>query len=319
MLRALVIAALVGALALAGGAAGPQAAPRAEAGCELLPAADAFHQRVDSLPEAPDSDAIIARILADGGDHLHPDFGSDPRYGIPFEVVGPRQRRVPVRIGAYRAESDPGRQPIPRDARVEGGRRSDGDRHVLVLQRRGPGRPCRLVELYRAFPRKGRRNRWRADQVSVFNLGRALPQRPLGWTSADAAGLPILPGLVRRSEVRRGVIDHAIRITFERTRRAYALPATHFASSDCHPHRPPMGMRLRLRGNYPLAGMSAPARVVAEALKRYGAIVADNGSNFYITGASSRRWDDEALADLKDVPGSAFEVVDTGAPLTDGC
>ena len=292
-------------------------------GCELLPAADAFHQRVDTMDVAANSDAVIERILADGGDRLHPDFGSNPRYGIPFEVVRPRQRKVPVRIRAYPDESDRGRQPIPRDARIEGGRRSDGDRHVLVLQRDGADADsdCRLIELYRAFPprRHAKRGRWRADQVSVFDLGDTLPQRPLGWTSADAAGLPILPGLVRRSEVRAGEIDHAIRITFERTRRAYALPATHWASDECGPNLPPMGVRLRLEAGYPLGGMSADARVIAEALKRYGAIVADNGSNFYITGASSRGWDDEALSDLKEVPGDAFEVVDTGAPVSDDC
>lgn len=308
-------------LATARGAEPGVAARSDTSGCELLPPGDAFHQPVDTLDAAANSDAVIARILADGGDRLHPDFGSNPRYGIPFEVVGPRKQRVPVRIRAYPDESDRGRQPIPRDARIEGGRRSDGDRHVLVLQRDGADAndDCRLIELYRAFPRRGKRNRWRADQVSVFDLGEKLPQRPLGWTSADAAGLPILPGLVRRSEVRAGEIGHAIRITFERTRRAYALPATHWASDECGPNLPPMGMRLRLEGGYPLAGMSADARVIAEALKRYGAIVADNGSNFYITGASSRGWDDEALGDLKDIPGDAFEVVDTGAPVADGC
>jgi hypothetical protein len=254
-----------------------------------------------------------------GGDHLHPDFGSNPHYGIPYELVGSTQRRVRVRIRAYPGQSDKGKQPIPRAARIEGGRRSRGDRHVLVLQRDGADADpdCRLVELYRAFPR--RHGRWRADQVSVFDLGRTLPQRPDGWTSADAAGLPILPGLVRYREVKRGEVDHAIRMTFERTRRAYLSPATHFASEDCGPNLPPMGLRLRLDDDYPTAGMSRAARVIAKALKAYGAIVADNGSNFYITGASDRRWNDNALNDLKDVPGSRFEVVETGASQTDDC
>lgn len=289
------------------------------AGCRLLPPGDAFHRDVSDLPVAADSDAVIARILQGGGDNLHPDFGSNPRYGIPFEVVGPRQRRVPVRIRAYPDESDRGPHPIPPGARVEGGRRSDGDRHVLVLQRRGDDRECRLIELYRAFYRGGSRKRWVADQASVFDLGKRLPQRPPGWTSADAAGLPILPGLVRYGEVRRGRIDHAIRITFGRTRRAYLSPATHYASDDCDPRLPPMGMRLRLRAGYPLAGLSPPARVIARALKRYGAIVADNGSNFFISGASDRRWPDRALDDLKGIRGAAFEVVDTGARLTTPC
>jgi hypothetical protein len=220
-----------------------------------------------------------------------------------------------VKIRAYPGQSDKGRHPIPRNARIEGGRRSDGDRHVLVLQRRNPD--CRLIELYRAFPRK--RGRWRADQVSVFDLGETLPQRPDGWTSADAAGLPILPGLVRYREVKRGEIDHAIRMTFERTRRAYLSPATHFASEACGPNLPPMGMRLRLEDGYPLGGMSTFARTIAEALKTYGAIVADNGSNFFITGASDRRWPDNALNDLKGIPGDAFEVVNTGSELTEDC
>jgi hypothetical protein len=284
-------------------------------GCKLLPQGDAFHQRVDGLDETGNSEEIIDRMLELGGDDLHPDFGSNPRYGIPYEVVGARQRRVRIRIRAYPEQSDRGKQPIPRNARVEGGRRSAGDRHVLVLQRRRPD--CRLIELYRAFPRK--RGRWRADQVSVFDLGRTLPQRPDGWTSADAAGLPILPGLVRLGEVKRGKVDHAIRMTFESTRRAYLSPATHFASDACAGNLPPMGMRLRLDDDYPIAGMSRQARVIAEALKRYGAIVADNGSNFFITGASDRRWNDEALNDLKEVPGDRFEVVDTGAELTDDC
>ena len=311
------------AVALAAGAAQgtPAESDAGLGGCELLPSADAFHLDISGLPEAGNSDAVIDRILADGGNHLHPDFGSNPRYGIPYEVVGPRLKRVHVKVRAYPGQSDRGRQPIPRNARIEGGRRSDGDRHVLVLQRDGadPDPDCRLTELYRAFPRKGKRNRWRADQVSEFDLGATLPQRPDGWTSADAAGLPILPGLVRYREVEAGHVDHAIRMTFERTRRAYLSPATHSASEECGPNVPPMGMRLRLDDAYPTVGMSAPARVIAEALQTFGAIVADNGSNFFITGASDRRWRDGTLGDLKEIPGNRFEVVETGAALTTPC
>ena len=290
-------------------------------GCALLPDSDAFHRDVSGLPKVANSEAVIDRILADGGNHLHPDFGSNSRYGIPYEVVGPKQKRVRVKIRAYPDESDRGKQPIPRNARIEGGERSDGDRHVLVLQRDGadPDDDCRLTELYRAFPRKGKGNRWRADQVSEFDLGRALPQRPDGWTSADAAGLPILPGLVRYREVEAGHVDHAIRMTFQRTRRAYLSPATHYASEACGPNLPPMGMRLRLDDAYPITGMSPPAQTIAAALKTYGAIVADNGSNFFVTGASDRRWRDGALGDLKKIPGDRFEVVDTGAALTTPC
>jgi len=311
-------------LALAGASIAAPAprggSPSEPGGCEVLPQTDAFHQDVSGLGEAENSEAVIDRILADGGDTLHPDFGSNPNYGIPFEVVPADQKRVRVKLKAYPHESDPGPHPIPRRARIEGGRRSDGDRHVLVIERdsNDTDAACRLIELYRAFPpKKGRP--WKADQASVFDLGRNLPQRPDGWTSADAAGLPILPGLVRYAEVESGFIDHAIRITFERTRRAYLAPASHFASDECGAALPPMGMRLRLREGYELGGMSPEARTIAQALKTYGAIVADNGSNFYITGASDSRWDDDALSDLKDIPGNAFEVVDTGSELTDGC
>jgi len=316
--------ALAVALTLAGvGVASPAprgASPSEPGGCAILPQTDAFHQDVSGLDAAENSEAVINRILADGGDTLHPDFGSNPNYGIPFEIVPPVQKRVKVKLKAYPDESDPGPHPIPRKARIEGGRRSSGDRHVLVLEQDSgdPDDACRLIELYRAFPPKDGKP-WKTDQASVFELGQDLPQRPDGWTSADAAGLPILPGLVRYEEVEAGFVDHAIRITFERTRRAYLSPASHFASEECGATLPPMGMRLRLRAGYELDGMSPEARTIAYALKTYGAIVADNGSNFFITGASDERWDDDALGDLKEIPGDAFEVVDTGAELTDDC
>ena len=304
--------------------ASPEPAPRrlGPGGCRLLPHDDAFHRKVHKLPEASNSESIISQILADGGDYLHPDFGPGGNYGIPFEVVGPRQHRVPVKIRAYPSQSDPGPHPIPRKAAIEGGQRSSGDRHVLVLQRDGAdrNRTCRLIELYRAFPRSGPKHGWFADSVAVFNLGRRLPHRPPYWTSADAAGLPILPGLVRLAEVRSGRINHAIRMTFTRTRQAFRSPATHHASEDCHPHRPPMGMRLRLDDDYPTAGMHPHAQVIAKALKRFGAIVADNGSNFFFTGARDARWSDDPLDDLKTIPGAAFEVVRTpGSRLTTPC
>jgi hypothetical protein len=315
---------LLGSLALLAAIAVPSAPrgvdPHEPGGCEVLPQTDAFHQDVSGLDEAANSEDVIDRILADGGDDLHPDFGSSPNYGIPFEVVPPDQKRVKVKLKAYADESDPGPHPIPRKAGIEGGKRSKGDRHVLVVEQdsNDTDSACRLIELYRAFPPK-RGKPWKADQASVFDLGQNLPQRPDGRTSADAAGLPVLPGLVRYDEVQAGFVDHAIRITFERTRRAYLSPATHFASEECGATLPPMGMRLRLREGYELGGMSPQASTIAQALTTYGAIVADNGSNFYITGASNSRWNDDALSDLKEIPGSAFEVVDTGADLTDDC
>ena len=294
--------------------------PHPPLGCAVLPPGDELNRDVSAAPVDPDSAAIVARILSEGGDELHPDFGSNPEYGIPYAVVPAGQPQVPIRFTAYGDESDRGPYPIPPGMTVEGGDASDGDRHVLVVRRPAvEGGPCELFELYRAFFRGGRRAGWDADAGAVFDLGAPLPQRPAGWTSADAAGLPILPGLVTYEEVGSGVIDHAIRITFERTRRAYVDPATHFASDDCDPDLPAMGARLRLSASYDLSSMSGDARVIAEALKRYGAIVADNGSNWFISGSTDPRWDDEDLNQLKDVPGSAFEVVRPSTPALDGC
>jgi hypothetical protein len=288
--------------------------------CATFPGSDEFNRDVSGAPVDPRSDRIIDQINADGGNLLHPDFGSNPSYGIPFVVVPFGQPLVPIAFTAYGDESDPGPYPVPPGAPVEGGARSDGDRHVLVVRRpRSPGGDCRLFELYRAFERGGSRNRWEADSGAVFDLGSPLAgQRPDGWTSADAAGLPIYPGLVTLEEVRSGEIDHAIRITFEETRRGYLSPATHYASDSCDPDRPPMGLRLRLRAGYDLSGFRGAARVIAVALKRYGVINADNGSNWFISGSTDRRWDDENLNQLKDIPGSAFEVVRRG-PETSDC
>lgn len=272
-------------------------------GCPMFPADNPWNQRVDGLPLRADSAAIIARIQGFGRQNLHPDFGSNPDYGIPFVVVPADQPLVPVTYVAYGDESDPGPFPVPLDAPVEAG----NDRHVLVL-RRGT---CELFELYRAF-RAGAG--WQADSGARFDL-RSNALRPLGWTSADAAGLPILPGLVRYDEVVAGRIDHALRVTFPRTQRGYILPATHFASSDTDPTLPPMGLRLRLRADYDLSGVTGHALVVARALQRYGLIVADNGSSWFISGATDHRWDDTDLGQLKRIPGSAFEVVDTGPVL----
>lgn len=277
-------------------------------GCTVLPADNAWNQDVSTLPVHADSGAIIARIQSSGGTRLHPDFGSNPAYGIPFVVVPPDQPLVPVTYAAYGDESDPGPFPIPSDAPVEGGPSAGGDRHVLVV-RQGT---CDLFELFRAFPSG---SGWVADSGARFDLG-SNQLRPLGWTSADAAGLPILPGLVRFEEVAAGEIRHAIRVTFSRTRRGYILPATHFASSSTDPSLPPMGLRLRLKPTFDTSTLTGQARVIAEAMQRYGLIVADNGSNWYFQGATDGRWDDDDLAQLKAISGNWFEVVDTGPVLT---
>jgi hypothetical protein len=219
-------------------------------------------------------------------------------------VVGTGQPELPVHYTAYGSESDPGPFPIPAGAPVEGGRSSDGDRHVLAVDRAS----CTLYELYRAFSSSGGRPHWNADSGAEWDL-RSTALRPDSWTSADAAGLPIFPGLVRYDEVAAGRLEHAIRVTFDSTRDAWVHPASHCAGDTHDPDAPAMGTRLRLKAGYGLGRFSGAARTIAEGLKRYGMIVADNGSNWYFSGSSDRRWDDENLDQLKRIPGSAFQVV----------
>ena len=274
--------------------------------CPVFPRSNPWNQRVDRLPVHANSARIVSAIGA--GETMHADFGSGlyqgAPIGIPFVTVGRGQPRVPVSF-EYAGESDRGPYPIPANVPVEGGRGSDGDRHVIVVDRSR----CRLYELFAAYPQKGGA-RWGAGSGAIWNL-RSNRLRPRGWTSADAAGLPILPGLARYDEVRRGRIDHALRFTAERTRRAYIYPARHFASDLTDRDLPAMGQRLRLRAGYDISGFPRQARVVLRALKRYGMILADNGSPWYVSGAPHRGWDNDALHSLDDVPGSAFEVVDT--------
>ena len=269
--------------------------------CAIFPKTNAWNKRVDTLPVAPDSDAIIRSIGADTG--LHPDFGSGlyggGRIGIPFDVVTRATPRSRVNF-EYADESDRGPYPIPRKVHVERG----SDRHALLLDRDA----CRLYELY-ALTRT--RDGWHAGSGAVWNM-RSNRLRPAGWTSADAAGLPIFPGLARYDEVARGVIDHALRFTVERTRRAYISPARHYASSLTDPELPPMGLRVRLKAGFDVSGFPRQARVVLTALKRYGMLVADNGSSWYISGAPDSRWNNDDLHTLGRVKGSDFEVVQTG-------
>lgn len=274
-----------------------------EGACPVFPASNPLNQDISHAPVDPNSAKYIASIGANI--HLHADFGTPPSYGIPYTVVGPRQRKVPVHF-EYKEESDPGPYPIPPNAPVEGAG-EEGDRHVLVLQEG----TCKLYELY-AARRQG--HGWEAGSGAVFNL-RSNALRPEGWTSADAAGLPIFPLLARYPEVKAGQIDHALRVTVSQTQRAYIHPATHFASDNSDPNLPPMGLRLRLKANFPLSGYHGQALIVLRALERYGLIVADNGSSWYITGAPNPHWNNEDLDQLKTVPGSAFEAVDTGPVL----
>jgi hypothetical protein len=267
-------------------------------GCPLFPADNPWNQDISSLPVHPNSANFIRSIGADG--HLHADFGSNPDYGIPFVVVPEHQPKVPVDFNQYPEESDPGPYPIPPDASVEAG----SDQHVLVLD----SGECKLYELYAAqFVGPG----WEAGSGAVFDL-RSNALRPEYWTSADAAGLPILPGLARYGETATGEIRHALRFTISQSQRCFIHPATHFASDSDDPNLPPMGLRLRLRADFDPTGYTGMARTILDALRIYGMIVADNGSDWFITGATDPRWNDEDLNQLKTVPGSAFEVVDTG-------
>lgn len=271
-------------------------------GCPVFPADNPWNRDVSGYPVDPRSDVYVTSISAGGTRFLHADFGSDPTYGIPYVVVPASQPFVPIRFVEYGDESDPGPYPVPPGAPVEAG----GDRHVLVLH----SGACKLYELYHArFDGSG----WSAGSGAVFDLS-SNRRRPDTWTSADAAGLPILPGLVRYDEVLTGEIRHALRFTVERTQRAFIHPATHYGSSD-DPDDPPMGLRLRLKASYDISGFTGQARVVLEALRRYGMIVADQGTSWYISGATDPRWRDTDLDQLKSVPGSAFEVVQTGEVL----
>lgn len=234
---------------------------------------------------------------------LHPDTGSNPEYGIPYVVVPPSQPLVPIRYTDYADESDPGPFPIPADAPVEAG----ADRHLLVLQ----SGTCRLYELFNA---RSSATGWDASSGATFDL-RSNALRPAGWTSADAAGLPILPGLLRYDEVASGEIRHALRFTISTSQRAYIPPARHFAGIP-DDRVPPMGARFRLRRDVDLSRYRGQALVILRALQRYGMIVADNGSSWFISGAADKRWNDDDLGQLKTVPGSWFDVVDTGAVVT---
>ncbi|MDJ0953388.1 MAG: S-layer homology domain-containing protein [Acidimicrobiia bacterium] len=283
--------------------------------CSILPADNIWNTRIDDLPVDPNSAAYVNTIGATAT--LHADFGagvwppgSNSPIGIPFVEVDADQPEVAINYTAYGSESDPGPWPVPSDAPIEGGPDATGDRHVLVLDRD----ECMLYELYRAFPQGN--GSWNADSGAAYDLtSNAL--RPDGWTSADAAGLPILPGLVTYDEVASGEITHAIRFTAPQTQRAYVWPARHFASSLTGEQYPPMGQRFRLEAGFDISGYSPEIQVILTAMKRYGIILADNGSPWFISGAPDDRWDNDMLHEWDDIPGSAFEAVDVSSLMVD--
>jgi hypothetical protein len=270
----------------------------------IFPADNPWNTDISTYPLHPNSAGYLSYILNGLNKKLHPDFGGSGEYGIPYLVVDGSQARYRI-IPEYADESDPDgaygfNYPIPPDAPVEEG----ADAHVLVLD----SDHCKLYELYAASFSS---NAWHCGSAAIFDLG-SNTLRPDYRTSADAAGLPIFPGLVRYEEVEAGEITHAIRVTFSRTQKAFIHPATHYASSITNADAPPMGLRLRLKAGYDLSGITGDSLVIARALKKYGFIVADNGSDFYFQGARDIRWDDEDLNQLKSIPGSAFEAVYTG-------
>lgn len=280
-------------------------------GCPIFPANNIWNTPIDTLPVDANSDAYIASIGTDTG--LHPDFGSGlyegSPIGIPYTVVPNGQEKVDVTFD-YADESDAGPYAVPTDAPIEGGPDSDGDRHVLVVEQAA----CQLYELYAAYPQTD--GSWQAGSGAIYDL-RSNALRPDGWTSADAAGLPILAGLARYAEVAAGEIRHALRVTAVQTRRDYVWPARHFASDLTDPTIPPMGQRFRLKADFDISGFSPDVQVILQAMKTYGLILADNGSDWYISGAPDDGWDNDVLRELRQVKGSSFEAVDVSSLQVD--
>ncbi|HEY1612631.1 MAG TPA: hypothetical protein VGF97_02920 [Rhizomicrobium sp.] len=286
-------------------------------GAVPFPANNAWNTDISQAPVDPNSDNLIASIGVSTG--LHPDFGSGTYghaiIGIPYVVVDSSQGPVPIHIGAYRDESDPGPYPVPTDAPIEGyrpdGKKFGGDRHVLVIDKDSN----RLYEMYRAFELDAGA-KWKCDAGAIFHLdsNKVRPTAKPGWTSADAAGLPIFPGLVRYDEASTGTIPHALRFTVSQSREAYVKPANHWASSNKSVDLPPMGMRVRLKASYQIPdNFSTETKAILKALQTYGMMVADNGSNWYISGAPDPNWNNDALvSELRQVTGSDFEVVKMG-------
>jgi hypothetical protein len=290
-----------------------------EPACDVFPADNPWNTDISQAPVDARSADYLATIGTGG--FLHPDFGTvwdGAPIGIPYVVVGADQPKVPVSFG-YASESDPGPYPIPPNVPVEGqpvGQPNTanfgGDRHVLIVD----DSACKLYEMFDAHPVNGGQS-WTAGSGAVFDLN-SNALRPETWTSADAAGLPIFAGLVRYSEVQSGVIDHALRFTVSDTQMAYLHPGTHWASDITDPDYPPMGLRFRMKASYDCSWADPQVQVICAAMKKYGMIVADNGSDWYVSGAPDSRWDDGRIGNLKDVPASAFEVVDTGETIHKG-
>jgi hypothetical protein len=288
-----------------GGSGGGTSGGPTIAGCPVFPADNAWNTDISNAPVDPNSANYINSMGAGTG--MHPDFGTNPNYGIPFIVVPGTQPKVPITF-RYADESDPGPYPIPDNAPIEGGAGSTGDRHILVID----SGACYLYEVWASAGGPGN---WSGGSGAIWHLNVDWT-RPAGWTSADAAGLPVFPGLVRYDEVAAGAINHALRFTVNNTQHGYVAPASHFASSNTDPNTPPMGLRVRLKASVNISGYPASVQVILTALKRYGMIVADNGSDWYISGASDSRFNDDELRTIGNIHGSDFEVIQHGPIVT---
>jgi hypothetical protein len=306
--RVALVLTLAATLCVSSGAA---ARPVAGTSCQTFPANNYWRADIRDLPVHPRNDQWLSHMSSDR--NLHPDFGpaggAGPDYGIPITVVPHDHRRVAVRF-TYSDESDHVRYPLGKDTKIEGGRRSDGDRHAIVVDRGS----CRLFETYATSHRNGR---WYAGSGATWSL-RSNDLRPDGWTSADAAGLPILPGLVRWNEVRERSINHAIRFTTDITRRDHLWPARHDAGSQDGAAYPPMGARFRLRAGFPTDGYGPATRAVIRAMKHFGLVLADNGSPWFFQGERNSHWPNRLISELKTIPASSFVAVDTSALKVSG-
>ena len=306
-MRPIIIVPILFALTLTAAAQAPPIGPN---GCTVLPANNIWNTPVDQLPVSPNSSTYVNRIGA--GSPLHPDFGSGTYnggpIGIPFVTVPGTQTTYTASF-LYASESDPGPYAIPLNAPIEGGSNSTGDRHAISIDINN----CILYELFNAFPQA---SSWKADSGAIFNLA-SNALRTATWTSADAAGLPIFPGLVRYDEIAAGEIRHALRFTVPSTQRAYVWPARHYASSITDPTYPPMGVRFRLKASFDISGFSTTNQIILRALKKYGMMIADNGSAWFLSGAPDPSWDNTDLHVLTTITGSAFEVVDVSPLMID--
>jgi hypothetical protein len=310
----LFVAVVLASALLTGGGAAAQTEPQRTTGvvavagttCRAFPASNFWNTDIRSLPVSPLSASWLSHMST--GRNLHPDFGPSygdgPDYGIPVTVVGRHHRKVRVRFD-YAAESNRVRYPLGRDTKIEGGRNSAGDKHAIVVQKYR----CRLYETWNTRVRHGH---WRAGSGAVWSLG-SNRLRPDGWTSADAAGLPILPGLLRWNEVKAGRVAHAIRFTTAVTSRHHLWPARHDAGSTNSWAYPPMGARFRMKASFDASSFGPRARVIITAMKNYGLVLADNGSPWFFTGERNRNWPANLVEELKRIPASAFEAVDTSS------